>query len=208
MELQPSISHVSLYLGFEGDISAAGASSSNTWIYHTWDHDQALWQDPFDQPEPPMLFVSFPSLKDPHHTGVKHTAEVISWVSWDPYRAWEATKHDHRPQDYEAYKDLVRRRLLDQFTRYFPRLAPMLRYDEVSTPLSTLHFTRHERGAVYGLETTPRRFLSRALHVKSPVPGLYLSGQDVCTPGVMGAMMGGVLAASAIDPRIFPKLPR
>ena len=208
MQFQPSISHVSLYLGFDGDIFAAGASRSNTWIYHTWDHDRALWQDPFDQPEPPMLFVSFPSLKDPRHTGDKHTAEVITWVSWDPYRGWEGTQHDQRPQDYEAYKDLVRRRLLEQFNRYFPRLAPMIRYDEISTPLSTLHFTRHERGAVYGLETTPARFLSRALHVKTPVPGLYLSGQDVCTPGVMGAMAGGVLAASAIDPRIFAKLPR
>jgi all-trans-retinol 13,14-reductase len=46
------------------------------------------------------------------------------------------------------------------------------------------------------------------LHVKTPVPGLLLAGQDVCAPGVMGAMMGGVLAATAIEPRVLGKLPR
>jgi len=205
---EPSASLMSLYLGLEGDIASAGASTCNHWIFQTWDHEHALWQDPFDQPEPPVIFVSFPSLKDPHHTGNKHTAEVVTSVSWEPFSGWQNTERGRRPEDYAAYKDLVERRLLERFGRSFPQLAPLIRYHELSTPLSTLHFTRHERGAVYGLETTPRRFLSRALHVKTPVPGLYLAGQDPCSPGVAGAMMGGVLAASAIEPRVLARMRR
>ena len=60
-----------------------------------------------------------------------------------------------------------------------------------STPLSTTAFTGAPRGAIYGLETTPRRFLSDSLRARTPVPG------------VTGAMMGGVLAAAAAEPRIF-----
>jgi len=37
-------------------------------------------------------------------------------------------------------------------------------------------------------------------------PGLFLTGQDVVTPGVTGAMMGGVLAASAIEPQVYPHI--
>jgi all-trans-retinol 13,14-reductase len=42
-----------------------------------------------------------------------------------------------------------------------------------------------------------------SLQARTPVPGLFLTGQDVTSPGVGGAMMGGVLAASALEPRIL-----
>jgi hypothetical protein len=33
------------------------------------------------------------------------------------------------------------------------------------------------------------------------VPGLYLTGADICTAGVGGAVMGGVLSASVLTRR-------
>lgn len=44
------------------------------------------------------------------------------------------------------------------------------------------------------------------LNARTPVPGLFLSGQDVMTPGSAGALAGGMLDAAAIDSRIFQKL--
>jgi hypothetical protein len=35
------------------------------------------------------------------------------------------------------------------------------------------------------------------------VHGLYLAGQDACCPGVTGALMGGLMAAIAVDPRLL-----
>jgi all-trans-retinol 13,14-reductase len=67
-------------------------------------------------------------------------------------------------------------------------------------------FTGHEMGGFYGVETTPRRMLSDALNAQTPVPGLFLSGQDVMTPGIAGAFSGGLFGAAAIDPRVFQKL--
>ncbi|HMK14423.1 MAG TPA: NAD(P)/FAD-dependent oxidoreductase, partial [Burkholderiales bacterium] len=209
MALKPSICHVALYLGFEGDIHAAGATRSNVWIYETWDPNSAIWQDPFAEPTAPMLFVSFPSLKDPAHGGghnAKHTGEVIAWVNWEAFSQWADSSYGARPEEYRLFKDVVVQNILAQFKRHFPALSPMIRYHELSTPLSTLHFTRAVQGAIYGLETTPRRFLSRCLDIRTPIPGLYLAGQDPITPGVTGAMMGGVLAAAAIDSRVFLKI--
>ena len=105
-------------------------------------------------------------------------------------------------------KQALERALLDQFARHFPALTPMIKVRELSTPLSTVHFTGHHRGAIYGLNTTPRRFGSRALDIRTPIPRLLLTGQDVVTPGVAGAMMGGVLAAALLQPRVFARLPR
>jgi all-trans-retinol 13,14-reductase len=42
--------------------------------------------------------------------------------------------------------------------------------------------------------------------VRTPIHGLYLAGQDAATTGVTGAMMGGVLAAAALEPRVLAQL--
>jgi len=158
---------------------------------------------------PPLMFVSFPSLKDPRHAPgptLKHTAEVVAWADWQDFAPWSESRFGERPAGYERLKALAGERLLAHFKRRFPRLAPLVRCVEVSTPLTTAHFTHAPRGAVYGLQPTPRRFLSRSLGVRTPVRGLYLAGQDAASPGITGAMMGGLLAAAAIEPRIFRRL--
>ena len=49
-----------------------------------------------------------------------------------------------------------------------------------------------------GLDHDPDRFKQPWLHPQSPVKGLYLTGQDVVTAGVGGALMGGVMTTAAI----------
>ncbi len=208
LSFQPSLCHFSLFLGFEGDIEAAGATRSNHWIYDSWS-TETLWSDLATQPEPPGLFVSFASLKDPaHEPGPRqqHAGELVAFADWSMVEPWATLDHDKRGPDYAAFKTRVEDAMLALFARQFPRLAPLIVLRELATPLATAWITGHEHGAFYGLENTPRRATSRALRMKTPIPGLYLSGQDVATPGIFGAMWGGLLAAASVDPRIFPHL--
>lgn len=208
LSLKPSSSHLCLYLGFEGDIRKAGATSANHWVYETWDTNSAVWNDPAAA-DAPRLFVSFPSLKDPKHEAgekQKHTGEVVTLINWEIFSKWEKSRWGYRPDDYRELKRLIEDKMLAQFKRYFPEIASLITYHELSTPITMVHFVRRQFGASYGLDVTPRRFLSRSLRVRTPIKGLYIAGQDVTTPGITGAMMGGVLAAAAIDPRIFRKL--
>ena len=96
--------------------------------------------------------------------------------------------------------------MMGYFEEKFPALAPLVVYRELGTPLATASFTGHEKGGFYGVETTPRRMLSDALNARTPVPGLFLAGQDVMSPGIAGALSGGMFGAAAIDPRVFQKL--
>ena len=96
--------------------------------------------------------------------------------------------------------------MLTQFRNYFPALADLVVYHDLSTPLATAAITGHNHGAFYGLEVTPRRMLSNALRMKTPVKGLYLAGQDALTPGIPGAMWGGLLCAGSIDPKVYTHL--
>jgi all-trans-retinol 13,14-reductase len=82
--------------------------------------------------------------------------------------------------------------------KHVPAVRGKIDYCEFSTPLSTRHFANYERGEIYGLAGTPERFRARSLAPRTPIRNLYLTGADAAMPGVTGAMMGGVLAASAV----------
>lgn len=203
--LNPAPAHVCLYVAFKGDIREAGATSANQWFYETWSHDAEAWPvQPGVEPAPcPVLYVSFPSLKDPALAGgatTKHTAEVVTFVGYDDFAKWKALRWHRRGGDYEAFKHALEKTLLEQLLARLPRLRGMVDFVELSTPLSTEHFVRPARGSIYGLEPTPRRFANRWLRPRAPIAGLYFAGADMTSVGVIGAMMGGVLGAAAVSP--------
>lgn len=205
--LSPAAAHVCLYLGFKGNIREAGAGSANKWFYETWSTEEAAWD--VGSPEAPntnrapVLYTSFPSLKDPTHDPgpeQRHTGEVVTFVPYEAFRRWQNSRWKKRGPEYEAFKKDLESRLLRQFLEHMPKLEPMLDHVELSTPLSTETFARPVLGSIYGLEPTPERFQTAWLRPRSPIPGLYFSGSDVATVGVVGAMMGGILAAVAAEP--------
>jgi all-trans-retinol 13,14-reductase len=205
---KPSICHFQIFLGLEGDIAALGANRANHWYYESWDTNDAIWSTAEDDPVP-MMFVSFPTLKDPAHDpgpSNKHTAELLVWADWSSVAKYAAQGTEALASEWAEFKQGIESRLMECFAAKFPALAPLVVYRELGTPLATASFTGHEKGAFYGVETTPRRILSDALSARTPVPGLFLTGQDVMTPGIAGALAGGMLGAAAIDPRILQHL--
>jgi len=205
--LSSSIAHFTLFLGFEGDVEDAGATKSNHWLYPTGDVD-ALWTKAPDG-VPPGMFVSFGSLKNPAHDpgpSRKHMGELLAWTDWSTVARWAAMAPGEKSDDYGTFKRRVEDVLFDQFRSYFPDLAKLVVFRELATPLSTVAITRHREGAFYGLDVTPKRVMSNALRAQTPFKGLYLAGQDVASPGVPGALMGGILAAACIDAKVLKHL--
>ena len=202
--LPPSIAHFSLFLSFEGDVESAGATCSNHWIYPTGDVD-VLWRDVASGP-PPSMFVSFASIKDPSHDpgpSKKSAGEIIAWADWSIVAQWADKDTDERGDGYQSLKAQAEEAMFGQFEAYFPDLAKLVVFRNLSTPLTTNAITGHHQGAFYGLDVTPQRVLSNALQAKTPIPGLFLAGQDVATPGVPGALWGGLLAAASVDQKVL-----
>jgi len=205
--LPSSIAHFTLFLGFEGDIESAGATKANHWIFPNGEVD-ALWTDVPDG-TPPCMVVSFGSLKNPRHDPgplKRHTGQILTWTDWSTVAPWADRSEGARGDDYANFKHRIEETLIARFERYFPDLARLLVYRELATPLSTVTFTGHREGAFYGLDVTPERVMCDALRARTPIPGLYLAGQDVASPGVPGALWGGLFAAASVDPKVFKQL--
>lgn len=202
--LPSSIAHFNVFLGFEGNIEAAGATKANHWFFPTGAAD-VVWTDAPDGP-PPHMTVSFGSLKNAAHDPgprQKHSAQLLVWADWATVAPWADLPAGSRGDDYDDFKRRAEATLMAEFGRRFPELAKLVVYQDLATPLSTVSFTGHRKGAFYGLDVTPDRIMCDALRAKTPIPGLYLAGQDVASPGIPGAMWGGLLSAASIDPKVF-----
>lgn len=201
-ELPPAPAHLCAYLGFEGDIRAAGAGPANQWFWSTWETEPATW-DYDTVPAAPVLYTSYPSLKDPAHEpgpdGL-HTGEIVTFVPYGKFARWRGTPWMKRGDDYQALKADLLGRLLDGLFAHRPGLKPLLRHAELATPLSTEHFVRPAAGSIYGAASTPGRYANPWLRPRSPVRDLFLSGCDMGAAGVMGAFVGGTLCAAAAEP--------
>ncbi len=203
--LRPGPAHVCLYLGFKGDIRAAGAGPKNLWFYESWDSKEDVWRvaPDGDLGTAPVLYASFPSLKDPLHDPgheLRHTGELVTFVPWETFLPWRDRRWMRRGADYERFKVQLKEALLEHLFRYRPGLRPLLDYAELSTPVSTDHFMRSANGSIYGLDSTPERYACRWLRARTPIPGLFMAGVDVAAPGVVGGAVGGMLAVASAKP--------
>ena len=206
----PPAANVSLYVGFSGDPRQLGFKGENHWIYNTFDHQtidrqKGNW---IQEGEPLQIYLSFPSLKDPN--AQKHTAEIIALADYDSFAQWRDQPWRHRDEQYQALKQRLQTVLLAMVERRYPGFSNLVDYCELSTPLTNEHFTAHPRGGMYGLPMVQERFASQNrawTQVKTPVPGLYLTGSDVYMLGIVGAMMGGLLTLSHLPDGIsFPQV--
>jgi all-trans-retinol 13,14-reductase len=199
--LQPSTAHINLYVGLSQSDAALGLQGTNLWVYPSFDHDANVERFTRDLDAPfPGVYLSFPSAKDPdfqrRHPG-KSTVEAITMLPYAAFDRWGETRWKRRGDEYSEFKERLAARLLAELERQAPSVVGNIAYTELSTPLTTRHFMNYGHGEIYGIASTPDRFLMRELGARTPIQGLCLTGQDAAGLGVVGALFGGVIGASA-----------
>jgi phytoene dehydrogenase-like protein len=196
--IPPGYSAATLYLGLSRSPASLGVSGENFWIHDSLDHDDmASRAGEILEGRPPHVYLSFPSMKDPEARA--HTAEIISPLEGSAFSRWAGTAWKRRGAEYEGLKERIADGLLAAVERRLPGFSSLVAYRELSTPLTSEGFTGHPGGEIYGLPLTPARFRLRWLGARTPVPGLLLAGADALSLGIVGAMMGGTMAAAAAE---------
>lgn len=198
---RPSTAHVCLYVGLRRPADDLGLPRANLWVYPDEHHERTVAEAHAAPDTPRAAYVSFPSAKDPdfarRHPG-RATIEVATFIPYAHFARWQDARWQKRGPEYDAVKARLANHLLELLVAHVPQVRGQVDVCELSTPLSTRHFVNHASGEIYGLDHTPARFRNRALRPQTPLRGLWLTGADVATAGVAGALLGGVLCASAL----------
>jgi all-trans-retinol 13,14-reductase len=113
-------------------------------------------------------------------------------------KQWTDEKWQKRGEEYEHIKENIKNKLLEKLYETLPQTKGRVEICELSTPLSTKHFSNYTNGEIYGLEHTPARFNLRQLRPKTNYKNLYLTGQDIVCVGVGAAMFSGLITSVAI----------
>jgi all-trans-retinol 13,14-reductase len=198
-----SVAHVSLYIGLEGTPEELSIPKSNYWIYpKDHDHDSCVKNYVEDISQAfPVVYLSFPSAKDPDWSNRypgKSTIDVITLIPYETFKEWAGTPWKKRGDAYEAKKEEIAQRLLKEVYKQLPQVEGKVNCYELSSPLTTQHFANYEKGEIYGLDHSPSRYRQSFLKPKTPIKNFYLTGQDIVTAGVGGALFSGVLSVMAI----------
>jgi len=174
---------------------------------------------------PPMeipLMITFPSVKDRKYDRSKkkgeagrETAQLLALASsaWfgqaqggvgaeDYTPAWQ---HPTRSPAYKEMKQKWVDRLKFVLLSIYPQLEGKMELFDLSTPLTIEHYLPTGSGTAIGLDTNAGegcRFTDLAvmkkLDMRSPVPNLWLTGQDSLCVGVPLAQASGLITAIRI----------
>lgn len=196
-DMKPGPGAIMVYLGLKESPEKLGVHGQNIWInktgeyYSVDEYSKALIRDK----NPLGCYVSFPSIRSGEKE--KHTGTIIAIVDYRYFEQWQKQLCMKRDDEYKQLKEEIGEALITLAEEKLPGLRDLIEYSEVGTPLTIEHFASKEQGAMYGFKVDPSYFPHEVFPVKTEVAGLFQAGTDVCSPGVVAAMMGGVAAAGA-----------
>jgi all-trans-retinol 13,14-reductase len=198
-------------IGLSASPEELGLTCANLW-YHPTRADGDMFgavsdfmADPLNPAHDPMIMVTFPSIKDglgeEAHAG-KTTCQVLCTVDYAWFEKFADHKNRRRGPEYEALKTQWGERLVALLLRFYPQLEGHIELVDVSTPLSIQHYLRTDEGGAVGLDHSPARFtdweVMRHLNSRTPISGLWLTGQDTVTCGQPIAQASGLITAMRV----------
>ena len=190
-----------LYVGLDKSSESLKLPKHNIWSYTDNDIDANYNPKTITDATEKFAYISFPSAKDPDWSNRypgKSTIDIITLLPYDGFENWDGTRWMKRGEAYDQLKEKIAKRLLDVLYKHIPQAKGKIEHYELSTPLTTKHFINYDKGEIYGLDHTPKRFRQRFLKPRTRIKNLYLTGQDVVTAGVAAALFSGVITTSAI----------
>ena len=152
-----------------------------------------------DTPIKSML-VSYYS-KDAASSGDKSFArqlDLLTPMSWNEVEKFMGTKVGHRGEEYEALKSRKAAQCIEFAQSIIPGLKKSVIDSYTSTPLTYKDYTATACGSAYGIRKDYSNLMLTLLTPKTPVPNLYLTGQNLNLHGVLGVSMTSFFTCAEI----------
>jgi len=199
-----------LFVGLDGTAEELNLTAKNYWVFTSYDAEKGMndylklsCEDAVDS-DIPLLFVSFPSSKDPtwnaRYPG-KSTCAIVTFSNYKWFDEWKNNPCKRRGVEYDNLKNAFADQAWSQVLKMFPHLKSKVLHMEAGSPITHNHYINSTKGEIYGIDHTKDRFSfenAADMRPETEIENLYLTGQDVFTCGFIGAAMGGVITASKV----------
>ncbi|KAM6202364.1 all-trans-retinol 13,14-reductase [Rhynchocyon petersi] len=204
-----SLGMFSVSICLRGSSKDLGLKSTNYYVYFDTDMDKAMAQYCSMPKEKaaahiPFFFIASPSAKDPtweQRFPDRSTMIVLLPAAYEWFEEWHEEPQGKRGSDYEALKKTFVEASVSAVLKQFPQLEGQIDSVDGGSPLTNQFYLAAPRGACYGADHDLGRLhphVIASVRPQSPIPNLYLTGQDIFTCGLMGALQGALLCGSAI----------
>ncbi len=119
---------------------------------------------------------------------------------WSP---WEETLTGRRGEPYLQAKQQEADKMIARAAKTIGPFKSLKRLDTY-TPLTIRDWVNSPNGSAYGVMKSSDQLLSTALLNRTAIKGLYLAGQSVMAPGVLGTVLGSFVTTKfIIGPKRF-----
>jgi all-trans-retinol 13,14-reductase len=181
--------------------------NTNLWCWNQGDVEQAYAQALTGSGQPPFVFLSFASVKDPDSRMACPPGHAnFQIMTLVPPSAPTDGNGYRRVPDYLADKQRLTAWLLAAAEREIGPFRDRITHLETATGLTNQRYTLSSSGSPYGLAAWGGS--GRRPDVRTGIEGLFLAGQNTrYGAGVAGTAVSGIIAASHIlDRRLLPEV--
>ena len=111
---------------------------------------------------------------------------------------WYGTQTGRRGDDYREFKESRAERILSVAAEHFPELRDGVERYWTSTPLTYRDYTGAVGGGLYGIAKDVELGLSGRVPYRTRVRNLFMAGQSVNSHGILGVLVGSLVACDNI----------
>jgi len=125
----------------------------------------------------------------------QNALDFIAPISYDCFKQWDGTMVGKRGDEYEQYKLVILEQCLQLAETAMPGLRNAIDEYWTSSPLTWKNYFLAHNGTAYGVCKDCNAPEATLLLPRTPLHGLYLTGQSIILHGIMGTTISGFITA-------------
>ncbi|MCP4638986.1 MAG: NAD(P)/FAD-dependent oxidoreductase [bacterium] len=164
-------------------------------LYDDWDTGAPVAQRFASGGEAPRMVYCSGSARS---EGDASAVVAMTFSHADEWESWRTGTAKERGTGYSEAKEQIAERVMTALEAHWPGCKQSLELTDVFTPLTIEDYTLSPGGSCYGLEKSVTGIRQTVMRARTRIKGLYLAGQSVLLPGVVGTVISGMNACGAI----------
>ena len=155
-------------------------------VWYASSYNENLWPEHF--------FMHFPS-DVPHPQWVDHLS-IVTHMSFEEVSRWKDLPSNARGNGYKQFKKEKAEKLLALVLLQFPELENLITDYTTASPLTFRDYVGSPTGSMYGTLRDYKFPLASYVGVRTKIPNLYFTGQNLNLHGVMGVSISALLTCA------------